>query len=52
VGFAACPIAADRRREPLDPAIAWIPSGPAMLNAFQALHEFIGLLAYAVTGRL
>lgn len=51
-GIEACPIAADRRREPLEPSSAWIPSGPALLNAFQALHEFIGLLAYAVAGRL
>ncbi|MBK7660773.1 MAG: YdcF family protein [Betaproteobacteria bacterium] len=51
-GIDTCPLAADRRLEPLDPRIAWIPSGPALLNAFQAFHEFIGLLAYAVTGRL
>jgi len=51
-GIETCPIVADSRREPLDPETAWIPNGQALLNAFHAFHEFIGLLAYAVTGRL
>lgn len=51
-GIEACPIAADRRRERLDATTAWIPTAGALANSLLAAHEFIGLAAYAVMGRL
>jgi uncharacterized SAM-binding protein YcdF (DUF218 family) len=51
-GIEACPIATDRRNEALEWESAAIPNGQALLNAFAALHEVIGLVAYRVAGRL
>lgn len=51
-GIDACPIAADRRREPLEWESAWLPNPQALLNSFLALHEVIGLVAYRAMGRL
>jgi uncharacterized SAM-binding protein YcdF (DUF218 family) len=51
-GIEACPIAADRRREPLEWESAWLPNPQALLNSFLALHEVIGLVAYRAMDRI
>lgn len=51
-GIDACPIAVDRRAEPLEPAKAWIPGAGALRNSHAAAHEIIGLLGYLAAGRI
>jgi uncharacterized SAM-binding protein YcdF (DUF218 family) len=51
-GIEACPIAADRRRAPLEWESAWLPNPQALLNSFLALHEVIGLVAYRALDRI
>ncbi len=51
-GIDACPIAVDRRSEPLEPSRAWIPGAGALRNSHAAAHEIIGLAGYFAAGRL
>lgn len=51
-GIDACPIAVDRRAEPLEFPGALIPNAGALANSLAALHEVVGLAGYLATGRI
>ncbi len=51
-GLPACPIPADWRQPPLDPATAWIPGTSTLLASYFAWREVIALGAYLAAGRL